>query len=223
MLKNLQLICFEVNNYCNLAEAHKAFCPAIQEFRKGTTPASNDDFISFLKSCVSNGFTGNIGFHYYNEPTLAIDRCIDIGAIVNLMGLETILWSNGTTQINESWFDQVFVTDYPESIQKSCSKSIPFAPDDRMKIYDAQPTNQYETCFRPSNLEMPIDYNGNVHLCCADYLGKVEIGNIITDNFDDIMDGWIDAITAATFGCDVCRRCQSLTKSPAVFDEDYRV
>ena len=224
MLSNLQLICFEVSNKCNLAEAHKAFCPScIKGFRKGSKPATNGDFISFLDSCIEAGFKGKVGFHFYNEPTLAIERCIDIGAAANSRGLETVLWSNGTKEISQSWFDEIFVTEYQESIKDNCTKAIPYQPDDRLKIYDAEATDNYKPCCRPSHIEMPIDYFGNIHLCCSDWRGEYEIGSILHCQHDMLLNRWKRAIIDADHGCDICMKCQGLCKSPACYDKGYLV
>ena len=224
MLRNLQLICFEANNYCNLAEAHKSFCPAIQEFRKGTTPASNDDFISFLEQCILNGFNGMVGFHRYNELTLDIERCLLLNEMIHALGLKSIAWSNGTYGGCLSMFDEVYVTNYNGDTH-NCTTEIKFNPDHRINIYDTEPISEkeYKPCYRPLNIEMAIDFYGDLCMCCADWKGETEIGNIKKDDYSDILNNWENIKKIAKKGCVLCRRCQNLKISPAVLDNNFIV
>jgi hypothetical protein len=71
---------------------------------------------------------------------------------------------------------------------------------------------------------MPIDYNGNVHLCCGDWARQINLGNIITHTAGEIFTMWEIAIEKAKSGeYDVCRRCQGLVSSPAMFESGYIV
>jgi len=224
MFESLQLICFEVVKECNLAEVHK-FCPAILEDRhKSRVPATNEEFISFLEFCISNRFKGKVAFHWYNEPTLDLERCRELSKEVNRLGLKTLLWTNGSCEEDLSFFDEVFITEYEETGE--CTKKIEFQPDDRIKIYDTEidEDKKLYPCYRLSHIELPIDYFGDIHICCSDWRGEIEIGNIITDNFEFILANWKDITKrVSNSDIDLCKKCQTLKNSPAVIDKNLIV
>lgn len=221
-MQDLQLICVEVTNKCNLAFAHSKFCPSSRR-HNNRQAAKDSDFLDFIAYCVSLGFKGRIGFHFYSEPTLDIERCKRLNTEIHKMGLKTVMWTNGTSTVDLSDFDSIFATQY---IGKELGdKKIPYDPDNRLHIYDQKITEnlEYRSCCRPSHVEMPIDYWGDVHMCCGDWDGKVEIGNIMTTDYSNIIDNWRLAIEAADCGFVLCRQCQCLTRSPAIYDKTYKM
>jgi len=221
MLNKLQLMCFEVTNKCNLSDAHD-FCPSKTMSREGK-PCTDSKFLDFLYYCIQNNFTGNVGFHFFNEPTLDLNRCKFLNDRVHTLGLSSTLWTNGTCKEDLSEFDNVYTIQYAEN--KDCTKPIPYQPDDRIKIYDSIIEDKvYSPCYRPSIIELPIDYYGNLHLCCSDWDGIVNIGNISTDDFDSILNKWEECrIKALDCSLPLCKKCQSLRLSPALYSQEYIV
>jgi hypothetical protein len=223
MIERLQLISFEVTDKCNLAEKH-SFCPSKNMFRSGS-PCSNQEFLDFLYYCTQHGFKGNVGYIFYNEPTLDLDRCKFLNDRVHTLGLKSTMWTNGTCKEDLSMFDEVYVTQYNGDEDKG-TKAIKYNPDSRIKIYntDMIEETKYLPCYRPMVIELPIDYNGNIHLCCADWRGDIKIGNIKDGNFKELLFAWAECCQCAEKGYfDICLRCEGLERSPALLDPDYKV
>ena len=59
--------------------------------------------------------------------------------------------------------------------------------DDRLDIYNSTKKNTF-ACKRPL-FEIPIDYHGNIHLCCMDWNNEYRIGNIFDATLDEIVCG----------------------------------
>jgi hypothetical protein len=226
-MKNLQLISFEVTDKCNMSHAHP-WCPSNRESRYtrvGGFPATDEQFISFLNAAMSEGFAGLVGFHYYCEPTLDIERCKRLAHEIHDLGLRTLLWTNDPTQKPDGNFDEVNATDYSDPQNLSLNNK-PFEHDDRLNIYGAEPieAENYLPCYRPAILEMPIDFYGEVHLCCGDWGAEVDIGNIRTDNHLHIISHWRAAgKLAKSFGFELCHRCRGLARSPALDSKEYKL
>jgi hypothetical protein len=72
---------------------------------------------------------------------------------------------------------------------------------------------------------MPVNFYGDVRLCCGDWAGSVRIGNIKDrENFPRLFLRWECAGKAcASTGLPICRQCRGLTKSPALDLEGYVV
>jgi hypothetical protein len=127
------------------------------------------------------------------------------------------LWTNGLFVPDNAEFvgrfRSVYISDYGikdlSALAKYPNVSVcPAFLDNRMRVYDLPPINS-GACSRLF-IEMPIDYYGNVHLCCIDYKNEVKIGNVKAGNFADIAKKWGElqlSMKEQTFG--VCLRCPS--------------
>lgn len=85
--------------------------------------------------------------------------------------------------------------------------------DDRLDIYSSTKKNDL-ACKRPL-FEIPIDYHGNIHLCCMDWNNQFRVGNI----FDTPIDGIVQSEQYQLLmkqsnkrlleeGCpEICRKC----------------
>jgi hypothetical protein len=175
---------------------------------------------------MRHGFKGLTGFHYYSEPLLYIDRIL---YLIHLIGGDYVLWTNGSllTEKSREWlplFKQVSISLYS---QEDADRILPIvrdlpncqanpAPhDSRIAIYSDGDVNP-GGCSRPMSCELPIDCWGDIHLCCSDYNGKIQIGNIITDDHDTIIREFYKAAEFAERGfMPMCWRCRAL-HSPAI-------
>ena len=224
-MKRLQLISFEVVNRCNKTSLHP-WCPSNRPERYADSngvPASNEDFLFFLDAAIAEGFCGLVAFHYYCEPTLDLPRCRELAAAVHARGLRTLLWTNAKVETFPlDAFDEIRATDYTS--ENLTLNGKPFEHDDRIDIYDAEAV-EHRPCYRPSRLEMPVNFYGDVRLCCGDWAGSVRIGNIKDrENFPRLFLRWECAGKAcASTGLPICRQCRGLTKSPALDLEGYVV
>lgn len=200
--KELQIISIEIGPHCNLAKLHNK-CPInLRNYKKNSRPITNDDIIKTIKDAYDNGFNGEIAFHYYNEPLLYISQIKEIIGLAPYA--KYLLWTNGTlVKQNKdflSLFNSIVVSCYTNKIYKDMLKLKKYNPnikrlilfssenelDDRKEIYESSTVN-YCGCKRPFEIEIPIDYFGNIHLCCRDWNNTVEIGNIISNTLSEIL------------------------------------
>lgn len=140
-----------------------------------------------------------VGFQYYNEPMLYIDRIQKV--IERVPEVDYLLWTNGTLldrsiEKNEilTLFKQVVITCYNKEelsfyeVLKEYYKNICIVTwelDNRKEMYEKGVRNVYG-CMRPV-WEIPIDYYGNIHLCCRDWKESYKIGNIKKDKLEIIL------------------------------------
>jgi radical SAM protein with 4Fe4S-binding SPASM domain len=198
-LSKLLCITFEIGNDCDLQDVHK-LCPINQRVYKKESQCLDTDCIEkIVKQAKELNFDGYIAFHYYNEPLLHRDRIEKV--MDRLSDFKFALWSNGLL-IDRNLehdpfldrFDFMVFTCYKQSdkpffvkLKEEYKKVIVFDADfdDRLKIYDYD-KNNVVGCKRPL-LELPIDYYGNLHLCCYDWNTEYEIGNVFERDFKEII------------------------------------
>lgn len=225
-MKELQLISFEITNRCNLSAGHP-WCPSNRPERYAdysAVPMSDDMIFRFAMAAQAVGFKGRVALHYFNEPTLDMPRCERIAAIFRTLNIGVLLWTNGTyKRVPADTFADVFVTEYGAECEGK-THDIPYRPDGRIHIYDTAPGDVRKPCYRPRTIEMPINYFGDVRMCCGDWRGDVRVGNIMRDSHADILAAWIDVMDKAE-RCEheVCQRCVMLAHSPVLEDKEYRV
>jgi hypothetical protein len=142
------------------------------------------------------GFRGLVGWHYYNEPLCEMARMLSLMSAIcdRVHEARFVLWSNGMllpmVQDGFEYFEQAHLTDYGGLSKPRVSKLRERCPhvmvhrwplDDRLTA-DSGPL-RYEPCGRMFT-EFILDYYGNVHLCCFDWMGLGLPGNIHTTPFD---------------------------------------
>jgi hypothetical protein len=194
-----QFLIFELGSKCNLAEEHRGRCPSADADRYGaldtSRPLTDDQIVQTARKANRLGFTGEIGFHYYNEPTLQWDRMQELLRRIRLIvpNQAFVLWTNGTnlhrlrqpSSDPQIRFSHIVISNY---FKKDWTWVAQYC--DRLQIGDGlldgrrmpirQPTNV--PCLRPFN-EFIVDNFGNVHLCCADWRGTSILGNLHDDSF----------------------------------------
>jgi hypothetical protein len=218
---DLRYISFEIACSCNMERKH-TFCPAGYVHREGT-PATDEEICNFAHYMLVYGFSGEFAWHYYCEPLMDKER---IQRLMDMISYERFsLWTNGAllTESDIPWLSKhtsIVVTlhdteDRPRL--ESLLRGLPQAQictaeyDDRLSIYSANHGPMYADCIRPSKIEMPIDYCGNIHLCCGDWIGEVPIGNIREPVSAALQ--W-EVAGNLTRNLSICRRCVSLHKGP---------
>lgn len=222
-MKYTQFFVMEIGKGCNLAEKHEK-CPSGYPGRWANVNTDHsltvDVMVGLAHDAHASGFRGNIAFHYYNEPTL------DWGHLMNVIrrikkaipGQKFTLWTNGTLleptdELRE--FDQIWVSNYDGVDYCWLNNYVDRVTilggglDQRLTILDEQ--NQTR-CFRPFN-ELVIDYHGNGRLCCMDWRGQYQLGNVFTDGFAEIVRRYQDArklvANPGVWFPKVCRFCVS--------------
>lgn len=201
ILSETSLLSFEVADCCNLMKEHNK-CPINHRKYKYSEFCLDEDIIvDTLRTAIQLGFTGLVAFHYYNEPLLKRELIMNV--IEHVPEGRFLLWTNAllldrNVKNNEFLrkFSQVNITCYNFS-------DLPFFQalkeyygnieifdwelDDRLQIYEKTIINNL-SCKRPL-FELPIDYHGNIHLCCMDWNNDYEIGNIFIEGFESIVMG----------------------------------
>jgi len=226
MLKKIKIISFEIGNECNLRiEHHK--CPInhrkylVTKFG-AITPSV---IINVISECQKLNFEGYYAFHFYNEPLLYRERIMQV--ISKKPHERYLLWTNGELlKENDEildLFDKVVISCYKKEklpfykkLQKE-HRQIEIEQwelDDRAQIYNRKEENKFG-CKRVF-FEIPIDYYGNIHLCCRDWNNSCKLGNILETRFSDILAGneYKDVISNVrkrildTDNCpEICKQC----------------
>jgi hypothetical protein len=235
ILGNLNLLSFDVGLKCQLWKLHKE-CPINAEERHPNksfghlTPALVAQVIDQAQEL---GFKGWVTFHYYNEPLLYMD---EISEIMRLSSYDKfLLWTNGLLlaehQSSLERFHTIHITDYQLPNSPDFQKIMAEHPGINWVIrkisLDARFSSTEKTqaevyCTRPEYLELPIDYYGNIHLCCYDWKGATQIGNILERKFSDsIQSNTFKALLAGLKSGakvpNVCKSCRFQTRALKVF------
>jgi hypothetical protein len=208
-----QMIEFELGSKCNLGHIHSD-CPNMHPDRYGdldTTCVLDDDTIvrCAVEAYRDLGFTGMIGWIYYNEPLLQMDRMFGLMDRIKAEAPKArfILWTNGMLVPEDcsrfKAFTQIIVSEYNEQSRRGyerlASAGLPITPrlienaalDNR--LHQIEPADKSAPCLRPFT-EFIVDYHGNVHLCCYDWQGKASPGNVFTDGFAEVAQKWRDLL-----------------------------
>lgn len=230
---DLRYLSFEVAPACNLQVAH-AFCPVNDPLRyplhEGRVPCPDATVASFAKKVHDRGFKGLVGFHYYCDPLMNVDRMLSLMDRIRKEVPEAryILWTNGTLlqPVHRNWleaFEKVVITMHDRSAEeriKGITNGLPNVQladpyyDARLDIYSAS-GRVVGPCIRPAKIELPVNYFGWVRLCCADYRGWVSLGNIDQEDHDKVLDGFSETADMVAAGnVPLCWKCRALPSSP---------
>lgn len=226
------ILSMEICCACNLSGKHFS-CPSGRSDRYGnldtSRPLTDEKICQVAAEALALGFRGYFSWHFYNEPTLAIDRIVSLIKTIRAANPEAkfLLWTNGTLiprdngVIKYSHFDRIVITEYEPSqwdhVRAVCGNVYiqPVAFDRR--IEEAQGSESLTPCYRPFN-ELSIDHFGNAHLCCQDWRGRVAFGNVWTDDLKSIAARFADLRTeiAGMTACapEICRHCVERDLTP---------
>jgi len=204
-LSFLETINFEINDECNLTNVHKR-CPRNADRWKKLgreRPTSDEEFINFVKYCIDAEFGRRISPWYYNEPLSTPGRLTSL--MDALPECKFNLWTNGTLlKGNEGILrrmDWIMVTRYKETDIKTLGSLMEDSRynivskrgilDDRINE-DIEPHFKDKRTHCPKNTgsDIHIDYYGNLHICCMDWRGEIEIGNIQDDSPETLINKW---------------------------------
>ena len=238
-MDRLQLLSFEIGRTCNLAAVHP-WCPVNAPGRYLSDRAIADgEILAWAESCKAAGFAGLVCFHYYNEPMVQLPRVVGLAvALRELLGLRAGLWTNGElidpTRLD--WvaaFDKVWITDHNparRALYQSLVLQFPGTVhlksgghDSRLQIGQGR-QRVPRPCYRPTCTEMIVDNEGRLHLCCTDWPGETQIGNVLHDLHADLLIRWRAVAEAARGGAlPVCAKCQGLARSAYVGNQDHKI
>ena len=219
-----QLLEFELGKKCNLGHVHSQ-CPNMNPERfagLATSKELDDDTIvnCAVRAYRELGFTGLVGWIYYNEPLLQMDRMF---GLMDRIKAETpkarfILWTNGMLIPEDcerfKAFSQVVVSEYNEQSRRGYERLVAAKLPASIRIIEnavldnrllqVEPADKSKPCLRPFT-EFVIDHHGNTHLCCYDWRGEAFRGNVMAEDFGELAARWRamlphicgDAMTAA--------------------------
>lgn len=228
-LSLVQMLEFELGSKCNLGKVHGE-CPNTHRERYGTLDTSRELNDELIVSCAIQayrelGFTGLVGWIYYNEPLLQADRMFRLMGQINAVVPEArfILWTNGTLIPEDCeqyrQFEQIVVSDYGDdsrrgmerlAAQKIHCTRIDGTLDDR--LCQLATHEDSKPCLRPF-VEFILDNHGNHHWCCYDWQGQGSLGNVFVDGLAKLANDWraqLPAIAGDTMSDGapaVCRTC----------------
>jgi hypothetical protein len=217
-LKDTQFLIFEIGSECNLAHCHPK-CPVKQRKREGR-PLDDYTIIRHVEDAYTRfGFKGLVGWHYYNEPMMQIDRVLGLMEKIRVLVPTSrfVLWTNGTI-ISEDprmkLFGQVHVSDYfnqrdslIEAYKGIVSLDV-FTPNFDNRLDDVC-INSDVHCFRPY-VELVFDNFGEAHMCCQDWKGEINVGNLWRNDFGAILERRnqiISQVCGDTMTADAPERC----------------
>lgn len=226
----VQLLEFELGPECNLSMKHKA-CPNRHQGRFELLDTSTElDDATIVNAAVTAyrdlGFTGMVGWIYYNEPLLQEERMFRLMARIKAEAPKArfILWTNGTLIPEDcdqyKQFSQIVVSGYNEASTRgkerlaakgiNCTFVENAQLDNRM---DRVPPPEKEApCLRPF-VEFIFDAYGNTHLCCYDWRGEASFGNLMKDGIKKLATLWRETIKDIAGGKmnenapEACRQC----------------
>lgn len=226
-LSLVQLLNFELGSGCNLGPVHPE-CPNLHPERYGSLDTSQELDDDTIVHCAVQayrelGFSGMVGWHYYNEPLLRAGRMF---ALMERIRSEVpkarfLLWTNGMLIPEEceqyKQFEQIIVSGYNDQgrrgVERLTAKKInarwidkpeldnrlvqvePIVKPGEMLTLPAGWSIQVDEspCLRPF-VEFIVDAYGNTHLCCYDWQGKGTLGNVIVGDFAAIAKRWRDQL-----------------------------
>jgi len=205
----LKSVAIEINSACN---RKCPFCPNMSHHRDPEFLQEElvNKVIGELKKMK---FKGELCFHLYNEPLLDIRlpkfiayarKCLPLAYIyINTNGdlLNLSMWENLrkqgldfalVTQYDGKVSDNILnILDHLQEAEKKhfcCRIFTPETANNRAGLVNKSipvqlPLNKY--CPRPA-YQLCINYRGKAIICCNDYLGLVETGDIRKDAIEDI-------------------------------------
>jgi len=210
-LRMLQFIDWELGDACNLHTQHPE-CPNRHPDRYASLESAEEVYdLEIVHSSAEAynllGFTGFIGWHYYNEPLLYARRMFRLMRIIKVQApaARFILWTNGTLIPEECddyrLFSQIVISGYGAESKRGrdrlTAKGIKSRylddPQFDTRLLRLEPQNPASPCLRPF-LELVFDAYGNSHLCCYDWQGKATLGSIHKLQIGEIARRWREAI-----------------------------
>ena len=220
-----QFLIFEICAECHRGHEH-AWCPNRHPERfacsAGRRPVTDDQIMAIVAEAYGrHGFRGLVGWHYYNEPLAAWWRLKPLLARLKaeVPGFGSVLWTNGDqlpTDLRDlDAFASIHVTDYagrcaaPGARVQSRARVWKPTPDGRLN----PPQREGRAPCRRPFVEMIVDFYGNVHPCCYDWRGCVELGNVHDAPFAEIVARWqmfreaVSGETMTAAAPEACRRC----------------
>lgn len=205
-LEGTHRIAMELSDWCNLAKLHAA-CPAHEQ--KGETTLHTHIIEDVVRYAGRVGYKGAFAWHMYNEP-LADSRIVQLCQLVKdkcPTSMGSLIWTNGellTAEMARALVNAgvyLFrVSLYTQQVAKrlrTIALDVPEANwafscyiqgfDKRIEQYeDTRRSDRAVPCYAPL-VDISINFNGEVQLCCMDWQHTVTFGNLNLCSFEDFL------------------------------------
>jgi len=224
-LENLQILNFEIGIRCNMASIHHE-CPVNRRDRFQGKPyhLTTEVITETVHKAEELGFAGLISFFRYNEMLMYLPKIKAVMEALADRPRRYLCWTNGLLldDENASLFNVIHITAYHkdrvpyykelEARHSTIEFMIrPIVLDDRLNQQDWPASSSVVHCTRPEWIELPVDFAGNVCLCCYDHDAKESLGNIFEQPFSEIITGrYQEVITSLANNSSpsaLCTRC----------------
>jgi len=211
----------QISNLCNMSEQHVK-CPAhyVDDDKCRSMPSRTVSKI--LQDLADIGFTGNVGFHTYNDPLVdpRLFSFIDWSR-VTLPKSDVVIYTNGeylTDIIVAELIEKrvrIIVSTYTQHTADLCRRfgleTCSEGFDDRLNGYARAQSEYRHPCYAPLS-QLIIDVDGNVNLCCFDWASSVCFGDVNKSTIKEIlahsqMTMTYDRLKVGIRDFDICNRC----------------
>ena len=239
----LQILSLEMSVGCNLSSLHPPCPNSLKAARYAALPQADHLTDALIVEIVSSmrethGFRGWVNFSFYNEPMLEYDRLLRLANLVKASNpeLTLMLITNGMFLPKDPTplqvFDWISITDYGgkespspnrlQALHALCGVGR-WTPDPRgvfvtpgkldKRMRGLGPDRSERPCVYPFK-DLAIDFFGNGHVCCYDWRGLAQIGNIITDGIPACLARWeriVRSIAGPRMTADAPLSCRTCT------------
>ena len=206
---SLTSVSIETNSACN---RKCQYCPNARHVRP-PGKLSDDLFFKIVKDLKNMDFCGDLGFSFFNEPLLdkRLPELMDY-AKKSIPRLRLYLNTNGDYLTLELWMqmrkaglEYANITLYDADASGKVKEILKSLPEKERDAINAHTLDLEALCNRAGSVTLPeakelplnrycsrpfyqlcLDYQGKAVLCCNDYFGDVEIGDIRRSSVDEI-------------------------------------
>lgn len=211
---------FEISQTCDLAYRHD-WCPINHPerymFGQRTRLLTDEIILDFYKwAKFTHGFRGIILWHMYNEPTHHLARIRRLMTDMKRIDKHQPFQLTTNSRPDIEGFDIVHFTDYDDPNT---------GHDDRILVArgEGKPYAQFRMrqnrCKRGHEWEVPIDNFGNWCLCCNDWRCEQAVGNIFSDDWEEMYTRFIEKSKSIRWSDErtynnlprLCRACLDIT------------
>jgi radical SAM protein with 4Fe4S-binding SPASM domain len=206
-IPSIKSLAIEINESCN---RKCGWCPNSENQRRNRF-LEEEVFYNIIDQMSEAKFVGKVTFNQYNEPLLDKRLPKFIGYVrQNLPSSYIYINTNGDFMSLELWnllrqegLDYAYVSQYDGKINQNIEEILEVLDNEEKKHFDVYLFDEskiinraglVETdselpmqkfCSRPFH-QLSVTYEGKVVLCCNDYFGQIEIGNVKTTPIKEI-------------------------------------
>ena len=225
--------------FSTLCNRRCSYCPVSSDPRPKGYMSENilDEILAYL---VSVNYTGDITPNFYNEPILYKGFNKYIKKIKKILPKTTIILNTNGDELSEKRYEELrsdgvdvfLISQHDQTTSESINKIISYA--DEHNYNDISVTNwttegrelsnrgglveDSRVVFAPRSgcnraLDMQIDFEGNLIVCCEDYYIENVYGNLNNESLKDI---WRKSthqrkkIYLGEYERDICKKCAGL-------------